>query len=899
MEYPALPLPANDYSQRLTASAPEQPSQLSPYGTSPENYNNTNISSSLFDPRNSVDELTPFELQQTQDHPSSHTSQQVMEQYRAQELTKSDQEYNTKQQQQQSISDYVRELVVGIINTIITLPSMLSFAIIIFQDPFYADQLPNLAKLVFFASGIIQLVFMFLSSMKFAVGQVQDIGLIFLSAMATSIAQQLWWNVPESQRTEQLAQKVMGTALITTALSTALVGLLIIVIGKLKLAQLVQFVPVPVVGGYLGYVGYFCVVAGVSLASGINFVGFQSWIGIFNLDNIVKLIPTIGSALLCFFVSRKIRSNIALPLLLILLPILFYLVVLIVPRLDLSIAEKNGWTPPPISSGNIIDIYKLYNLYPFSWDNIAWKTIFNQFIKFFGLFIVVSFGSCMDIAAVQQELPQELDYNKELITVGISNLVTGLLGAGFTGSYIFSQTIFTMRLGVKTFINAAVISLAEILLFLIPGSVVRYFPNFYLGALMVWFGVEISYDWLIISYKKCTKVEYMLLLSTFTLIMIFSQFFPVEGLEIGIFVGILLSALQFIFSYSSVQSSVIAVVSNHSTQVYTNRRRMVLELATTANLVALQLNGYIFFGNSVAIAQKIRQMSCFLQKSLKKDDVKKVSEKLEVSEELCCEAISSSPKYLIIDFSKVTGLDVTAARQFATLKSTIELMGIKLVISHTPNHRQNIQKLLRAYNVLSEQNKENRLYFESLEEALKHCKEELLEKSVQLGLCEEVPLKIELSDILYENYEQFQMNIPYDQTLVSQLEEYIPIKQYKKGDAIYSIGDQARAIYLIRSGKVKLYFKHSYGTNELIDSQWSGQMNFGVGSIIGGVGYILQKPRFSKAVCLTDVSVYCFSLNAMQQMVSGNPELLILVQSMLLRGISSVAANAIEASHVS
>lgn len=33
----------------------------------------------------------------------------------------------------------------------------------------------------------------------------------------------------------------------------------------------------------------------------------------------------------------------------------------------------------------------------------------------------------------------------DLRPIGISNLVTGAVGAGYTGSYIFSQTVFTMR----------------------------------------------------------------------------------------------------------------------------------------------------------------------------------------------------------------------------------------------------------------------------------------------------------------------------------------------------------------------------------------------------------------------------------------------------------------------
>ena len=34
------------------------------------------------------------------------------------------------------------------------------------------------------------------------------------------------------------------------------------------------------------------------------------------------------------------------------------------------------------------------------------------------LFFVVAFGSSLDVAAIQQDSPEPLDYNKELVTVG-------------------------------------------------------------------------------------------------------------------------------------------------------------------------------------------------------------------------------------------------------------------------------------------------------------------------------------------------------------------------------------------------------------------------------------------------------------------------------------------------
>lgn len=41
---------------------------------------------------------------------------------------------------------------------------------------------------------------------------------------------------------------------------------------------------------------------------------------------------------------------------------------------------------------------------------------------------------------------------------GISNMVTALSGAGMTGSYIFSQTIFSMRARIATRVHGSVIA---------------------------------------------------------------------------------------------------------------------------------------------------------------------------------------------------------------------------------------------------------------------------------------------------------------------------------------------------------------------------------------------------------------------------------------------------------
>lgn len=97
-------------------------------------------------------------------------------------------------------------------------------------------------------------------------------------------------------------------------------------------------------------------------------------------------------------------------------------------------------------------------------------------MRFVGLFFIVAFSSCLDVAAIEMELGLPLDYNRELQTVGVSNLASGLTG-GFTGSYIFSQTIFSMRRGVSSRVNGAVIAIIQIVVILLPVPVTSYIPK--------------------------------------------------------------------------------------------------------------------------------------------------------------------------------------------------------------------------------------------------------------------------------------------------------------------------------------------------------------------------------------------------------------------------------------
>ncbi|CAN0545342.1 unnamed protein product, partial [Ectocarpus sp. 8 AP-2014] len=85
-----------------------------------------------------------------------------------------------------------------------------------------------------------QAVFSLVSTLPFAIGQVQDAGLIFLSRMTTDVAGKVLL-------AGGTAEEAVATALAATAFATASMGVALVFIGKLKLARFVAYLPMPVV----------------------------------------------------------------------------------------------------------------------------------------------------------------------------------------------------------------------------------------------------------------------------------------------------------------------------------------------------------------------------------------------------------------------------------------------------------------------------------------------------------------------------------------------------------------------------------------------------------------------------------------------------------------------------
>lgn len=131
-------------------------------------------------------------------------------------------------------AEMLSSLVYASVNLIIAVPGLYGYASVIFKDPVFHPYRNDLAKLVISSSLVHQLGFTLFSSLDFAIGTVQDAGLVFLSAMSSTIADQM--------RDEEPAA-ILSTTIVLLSLGTAVLGLVLIALGKFKLANAVSFLP--------------------------------------------------------------------------------------------------------------------------------------------------------------------------------------------------------------------------------------------------------------------------------------------------------------------------------------------------------------------------------------------------------------------------------------------------------------------------------------------------------------------------------------------------------------------------------------------------------------------------------------------------------------------------------
>lgn len=140
----------------------------------------------------------------------------------------------------------------------------------------------------------------------------------------------------------------------------------------------------------------------------------------FESEKLLLAATGLAAGLVLTLTSRLATSSGALPLVMVGIPALFY-VIMYLSGSSWEDVRESGWVGAEAPSVPVQDLFSLVDFRQVRWDLIA--VILPTWV---GMIFVVSFASCLDVAAISIDMGEALDTNKELTTVGICNCKSGL-----------------------------------------------------------------------------------------------------------------------------------------------------------------------------------------------------------------------------------------------------------------------------------------------------------------------------------------------------------------------------------------------------------------------------------------------------------------------------------------
>ena len=689
---------------------------------------------------------------------------------------------------------------------LLEITSVISFVALIFSGEL-ASHLPEALGLVIVGNAILIATVTWFSSYAGSIGVEQDTPGAVMSIAAVAIVSML----PGAQEAQ------FATVVMLIVLTTTLTGALLLSLGVFKLGRLVRFLPYPMMGGFLAGTGWLLAVGGVGVMANTP-LGIQ-WL---ERGVITLWLPGVALAIFVHFARRKFPQPYTFPAILLLASLTFYT---FAAATHTSIAQlrTEGWLFHTFSSGSRWQ----FPIRPALLSQVDWGVLLQQLPTVAPAGIISVIALLLNTSGLELIVKKDIDLNRELVAAGIGNLVAGPLG-GLVGYQAISLSALnhTMTGGKRQggFLLALLVGAT---IFIGP-SVVFYIPTFILGAVLFYMGFDLLVEWVYEAWFKFSRVDFWVIMAILIVII-------VNGFLEGILVGLVLAVIMFAISYSQVSVIKFALTGQEYQSRVTRipQERQILE-AHGDQAYILKLEGFIFFGTANGIFNHIR-------------------EHIQA-------APSRQVKYILLDFSKVSGMDSTSMLSFSRMVQWSQEQGITLIFAGlTGSAKTQIHKepsLKESYELK---------YFVDPDRGLEWCEKQIIsqhmppqQNALNLSAYFKSLLKSENSDKFLS---------------------YLQRREYQPGEYLMREGNAPDYVYFIESGLITAQLERAGKTPVRLETMSGGRT-------VGELGFYLGARRTASVVCEQNAIVYTLSSEDLKRMEIQDPEAASLFHRITVRLLS-------------
>ena len=513
--------------------------------------------------------------------------------------------------------DFASDTVAAIVVTIMLIPQSLAYALLAGLPPqigLYASIIPLLIYSIFGTSNTL------------AVGPVAVIALMTF-AVCSKFAQ------PGSS-------EFVSIAILLAAIS----GLILLLMGILRLGFITNFLSHPVISGFITASGLIIAASQLKHILGINGDGsnlitiLSSILKNISEISIVTLFIGILSLFILYWSKKRFKS---------------FLKNSNVNEFLSDLISRTGPIIAVIVSTFFVWIFGLgdnavsiVGHIPKGLPEIKFPEItLNAFFELFIPALLISIVGYVETVSIAQTLAakrrEKIEHNQELIALGLSNFGSGLSG-GFPVTGGFARSVVNFDAGAKTPAAGAFTAIGIAFSTLFLTSLLFYLPKATLAATIIIAVLSLVDFKSVIKVFSYSKTDGLAMVSTIVVTLFF-------GIEIGILSGVVLSLMMFLYRTSKPHIAKVGQVPG--TEHYRNEDRHIV--ISSNKVICLRIDESLYFPNAR-----------FLEDSIYKSVInnKKIS-------------------HIIIMCSAINYIDSSALESLEFINNRLNEAGVKLHLS--------------------------------------------------------------------------------------------------------------------------------------------------------------------------------------------------------------------------
>ena len=419
------------------------------------------------------------------------------------------------------------------------------------------------------------------------------------------------------------------------AIATLIAGIILVLMGLLKLGTVIKFIPYPIVVGFTSGIALIIFTTQIKDLFGLNisnvpgdFIGkWNTYLNNFSSMHLWSTITGIASILIIVLwskVSKKIPGS---------------LVAIIIVTIVVYIL-KNYFGIDGIET--IGDRFEIKASLPMPESlNLNMETINALISPAFTIAILGAIESLLSATVADGVIGEKHNSNTELVAQGIANIVSPIFG-GIPATGAIARTMTNINNGGRTPVAGLIHSIVLLLILLFISNLTKHIPMACLAGVLVIVAYNMS-EWRTFrSLLKGPKSEIAVLMTTFLLTVIFD-------LTIAIEIGLLIAMLLFMRRIAettriSISKDIINLSEGNETAI--KEEKLILP----KDVEVYEIEGPFFFG----IANKF-------------------DESMRI--------VGKKPKIRIIRMRKVPFMDTTGLHNLELLCRNTEKEGIEIHLS--------------------------------------------------------------------------------------------------------------------------------------------------------------------------------------------------------------------------